>query len=68
MSERRGKLYNDRECRSVEWERAVAGTEHIHSTFIILNVLYRVIEKSHNPEKYLLMVTIQYNSIGLKNT
>jgi hypothetical protein len=23
----------------VEWERAVSGTEHINSTFIILNIL-----------------------------
>jgi hypothetical protein len=37
MFKKRSKLYNDRECRSVEWERALAGKEPIHSTFIILN-------------------------------
>jgi hypothetical protein len=39
MFDRRGKQCNDREGRSVEWERAVTGTEHINSTFIILNIL-----------------------------
>jgi hypothetical protein len=27
MFERRGEQYDDRECRSVEWERAVTETE-----------------------------------------
>jgi hypothetical protein len=41
MFERQSKQYNDREGQSVEWERAVTGTEHIHihSTLIILNIL-----------------------------
>jgi hypothetical protein len=39
MIERRGKQYNNREGSPVEWERAVTGTEPIHSTFIILNIV-----------------------------
>jgi hypothetical protein len=35
--EKLSKKYNDRKCRSDGWERAVTGTEHIHTTFIILN-------------------------------
>jgi hypothetical protein len=38
MFERRSKEYRDREGRSVDCERAVTGTEPIHSTLIILNV------------------------------
>jgi hypothetical protein len=39
MFERRRKQYNDREGLSVGSERAVTGTETIHSTFVILNIL-----------------------------
>jgi hypothetical protein len=39
MFERRSKQYNGREGLLVEWERAVTGTEHIHSTVISLNIL-----------------------------
>jgi hypothetical protein len=35
--EKLSKKYNDIKCRTVGWERAVTGTEHIHSNFIILN-------------------------------
>jgi hypothetical protein len=38
MFERQSKQY-DREGWSVEWERALIGTEPIHSTFIILNII-----------------------------
>jgi hypothetical protein len=38
MFERRSKKYNDTEGRSLEWERVVTGTEHMHSAFIILNI------------------------------
>lgn len=37
--ERRSKQYEDGAGQTVEQERDVTGTQHAHSTFIILNVL-----------------------------
>jgi hypothetical protein len=36
---REASKQHNRENLSVEWERALTGTEHIHSNFIVLNIL-----------------------------